>query len=275
MRKLAIPALLLTALPVQAAVTLDAQTREVSFDSLRTVTEAICITPQSCTVISQTTTPDADTESAPGFDPFSVALSSSIFPSVAVSQESTVTPSRMQAHASHAAAGAASLGQIGGLPPTFVQTIDEHETRSLYRVEFTLDEPTGYLLDGTIVGGGAGFIGDLDMQIALRHANGDVIHRIALEDDDNCFGDPGCSDLGPLSLFESGTLAPGSYVLEAELHGQTGALVTFQVQVANGHTGSFDVDLQLGQTVPIPPFVAPVLALGLAVLARRPLARAR
>jgi len=64
-------------------------------------------------------------------------------------------------------------------------------------------------------------------------------------------------------------------VLEAELHGQTGALVTFQVQVANGHTGSFDVDLQLGQTVPLPPFVAPVLALGLAVLARRPLARAR
>ena len=276
MRKLAIPALLLTALPVQAAVTLDAQTREVSFDSLRTVTEAICITPQSCTVISQTTTPDADTETAPGFDPFSAALSSSIFPSVAVSQESTIKPFRMQAHASHEAAGAASLGQIGGLPPTFVETIDEHETRSLYRVEFTLDEPTGFLLDGTIVGGGAGFIGDLDMQIALRHANGDVIHRIALEDDDNCFGDPGCSDLGPLSLFESGTLAPGSYVLEAEIHGHTGAFVSFQFgAIANAHTGSFDVDLQLGQTVPLPPFVAPVLALGLAVLARRPLARAR
>ena len=275
MRKLAIPALLLTALPVQAAVTLDAQTREVAFDSLRTVTEAICITPQSCSVISQTTTPDADTETAPGFAPFSAALSSSIFPSVSVSQESTITPSRMQGHGSHAAAGSASLGSTG-FPPTFIETTDIHETRSLYHVEFTLDEPTGYLLDGTIVGGGAGFIGVLDMEIALRHANGDVVHRIALESDPNCFGDPSCTDLGPLSLFESGTLAPGSYVLEAEIHGQTGVLVSLQFGAfANSHTGSFDVDLQLGETVPIPPFVAPVLALGLAALARRPLTRVR
>lgn len=270
MRKLAFLALSLTALPIQAAVTLDAQTREVSFDSLRSVTELFCTSPQSCSVISQTDTPDADAESAPGFDPFSAALTSSIFPSVAVSQESTVAPSRLQAHGSHAATGAASLGSTGGSPPTFIQAIDTHETRSLYHVEFTLDAPTGYLLDGTIVGGGAGFIGTLDMEIALRRANGEVVHRIALESDPNCFGG-GCEDLGPLSLFESGTLAPGSYVLDAEIHGQTGALVTFQIQAANGHTGSFDVDLQLGETVPIPPFVVPVLALGLAAAARRKL----
>jgi hypothetical protein len=274
MRKLAILAFSLTALPIQAAVTLDAQTREVSFDSLRVHTEAVCITPQSCSVIAQTNTPDAGSETAPGFDPFSAALSSSIFPSVAVSQESTITPSRMRANASHAAAGFASLGTTGGVPPTFVSTTDTHETRSLYHVEFTLDAPTGYLLDGTIVGGGAGFIGTLDMEIALRHANGEIVHRIALESDPNCFGDPSCSDLGPLSLFESGTLAPGSYVLEAEIHGQTGVLISLQLGAfANSHTGSFDVDLQLGEAVPIPPFVAPVLALALAAAARRRLAR--
>src|SRR4029453_13728533 len=95
-------------------------------------------------------------------------------------------------------------------------------------------------------------------------ANGGVGHRIALEDDDNCFGDPSCSELGPLSLDEQGTLPAGSYVLEARLPGQRGALVPFQVPVPNAHPGSFDVDLQLGTAVPIPPFTAPLLALGLA-----------
>src|SRR5262245_58303322 len=77
----------LVAAPVQAAVTLDAQTREIAFDSLRTRTELFCTSPQSCSVISQTNTPDADAEAAPGFDPFDAALSSSIFPSVSVTQE--------------------------------------------------------------------------------------------------------------------------------------------------------------------------------------------
>jgi hypothetical protein len=156
-------ALLALAPPVEAGVTLDAQTREVAFDSLRTVSELICITPQSCSVLSQTNTPDSGSQSAPDFAPLSAALSSSIFPSVAVSQESTITSSRMQAHASHTASGFASLGSSGGLPPILTESIDIHETRSLYRVEFTLDEPTGYLLDGSIVGGGAGFICTLDM----------------------------------------------------------------------------------------------------------------
>lgn len=261
-------ALALAAPSIQASVVLDAQTREVSFDSLLTVTQAICLTPQSCSVISQTQTPDADSDAAPGFAPFSSSLSSSIFSSVAVSQESTITTGRMRAHASHAADGSASLQNSGGIPPVFTSSVEDHETRSLYRVEFSLDEPTGYALAGTIAGGGAGVLGQLQLEIALRHANGEIVHRIALQDDDNCYGEPSCSELGPLSLDESGTLAPGSYVLEARLFGQTEALVTFQFQGANAHTGSFDVDLQLGTAVPLPPFVAPLLALALAACAR-------
>ena len=94
--RLALAATLL-AVPVQAAVTLDAQTREISFDSLRTVTQLFCITPQSCSVLSQTNTPDSGSQSAPGLAPFDASLSSSIFPSVAVSQESTITTGRMKA----------------------------------------------------------------------------------------------------------------------------------------------------------------------------------
>jgi hypothetical protein len=258
----------LSALPAQAAVTLDAQTREVSYDSLFTVTELVCLTPQSCSVISQTQTPDSGSGAAPDFAPYDASLASSIF-EAAASQQSTVSPSRMLAHGSHAATGGASLTSSGGTPPILTQTIAGHGTRSLYRVEFTLDEPTDYTLDGTIAGGGAGFIGQLQMEIALRRMNGEVVHRIALQDDDNCFLDPECADLGPLSLDESGTLAAGSYVLEAWLIGQTEALVTFQVQVANAHTGSFDVDLQLGAAVPISPLVGPVLALCLAECGRR------
>jgi hypothetical protein len=273
MRRLVPLVFSLAALPAGAAVTLDAQAREVSFDSLRTVTELFCFSPQSCGVISQTQTPDAGSDAAPGFDPFSSALASAIFPSVAVSQQSTIETSHMQASASFAAAGAASLTLSGGF--TAIQSTDDHETRNLYRVEFTLDQTTGYALDGTIAGGGAGFLGQLELEIALRRANGEIVHRIALQDDDNCLGEPSCSELGPLSLDVSGTLAPGSYVLEARLIGQTEALVTFQVQAANAHTGSFEVDLQLGTPVPIPPFVAPLLALALAACARRRLSRGR
>ncbi|HEX5067809.1 MAG TPA: hypothetical protein VFY49_16940 [Myxococcota bacterium] len=264
----------LSAVPVQAAVTLDAQTREISFDSLRTRTELFCTSPQSCSVLSQTNTPDSGSQSAPDFAPFDASLSSSIFPSVAVSQESTLTTGRMKAHASGAAAGAASLGTSGGFPPTFIETVDSHQTRSLYHVEFTLDEPTGYALDGSIAGGEAGFIGDLDLHIELRHAGGAVVHRIELADSDDCL-DPSCATLGPLSLDEQGTLAPGSYVLDAELVGQTGALVTFQVQAANAHLATFDVDLQLGTAVPIPAFVTPLAGLALAAAARRRLSLVR
>jgi len=265
MRRLAFVALLVAA-PVHAGVTLDSQTRNVGFSSLRTHQQLFCSSPQSCSVLSTTQTPDSGSASALNFGPFSANLSSSVFPSVSVTQESTTTPSRLEAHATHAAQSAGSLGSSGG-PGFFVQDYTSHSTHSLYRVRFTLDESTPYALTGSLFQSGAGFIGDTDGHVELRRSTGEVLHRIAVEDDDSCF-DESCTVLGPVSLDEAGTLSAGSYVLEAEITGQTGSLLTFNFQVSSGHTGSFDVDLRLAPHVPTPGWIAPPLALALAALAR-------
>jgi hypothetical protein len=265
-RRVAILALLLAA-PVHAGVTLDSQTRNAGFSSLRTHQQLFCSSPQSCSVFSTTQTPDSGSAAAMNFAPFSANLTSAIFPSVSVTQQSTITPSHLEAHASHAAQSEGSLGS-GGSPGFFVQDYTSHSTHSLYRVRFTLDEPTPYALTGNLFQSGAGFIGDTDGHVELRRSTGEVLHRIAVEDDDDCF-DPSCTVLGPLSLDEAGTLAAGHYVLEAEITGQTGVLLTFNFQAASGHTGSFDVDLRLGPPqVPTPSWIAPPLALALAALAR-------
>jgi hypothetical protein len=272
--RLASAAVLLAALPAPAAVQLDAQARDVSFSSLRSHYELFCPTPQSCSVLSSSLTPDSGSQSAAGFAPFDAELSSAIFPSVSVVQHSTLTPSRLAASASHAAAGFGSLSS-GAPPGFFIQDSDEHTTASHFRVDFTLDAPTAYALRASAVAGGAGFVGATSVFVELRRASGEVLHRIALQDDDSCFGDPSCSELGPATLDELGTLAAGSYVLEAALEGQSGALITTLVQLANSHTGSFEVELQLGTLVPLP---APALALGAAALlalARRRLRASR
>jgi hypothetical protein len=244
-------ALLLAAAPATAAVSIDAQTRNAAFSSLRTHQELFCTSPQSCSLISQTLTPDSGSQAASSFAPFIAHLTSSVFPNaVDVSQSSWISPAHLSARASHAATGAASLGSGG--PGILIQDYTTHQTSSLFRVDFHVDEATSYRLTGTIAASGAGFIGDTSVHVELRRATGEVLHRIALQDDDNCL-DPSCTVLGPLSLDESGSLPAGSYVLEAELQGQTGVLITSQVQVANSHTGSFDVDLRLGVQVPLLP----------------------
>ena len=267
MRRLALVALLVAALPVHAGVAIDSQTRNAGYSSMHTRQEVFCSSPQSCSVLSTTQTPDSGSAAAMNFAPFSANLSSAVFPSVSASQHSTITPSHLEAHAAHAAQGTASLGSTGS-PGFFIQDYTDHSTHSLYRVRFTLDESTPYALTGNLFQSGAGFLGDTDGHVELRRSTGEVLHRIAVEDDDSCF-DPSCTVLGPLSLDESGTLSAGKYVLEAEITGHTGSIITFNFTAANSHTGSFDVDLRLGPPqVPTPGWIAPPLALALAALAR-------
>lgn len=140
-----------------------------------------------------------------------------------------------------------------------------HTTASIFRVDFTLDAPTPYWLDGSIAAAGAGFLGDTGARLELRRSTGEPLHQVELADDDGCF-EQACSDLGSLALDEAGVLDAGSYVLEAELTGQTDVLISLSTQtaVANGHTGAFGVDLQLGAQVPLLPGAGvALLALGL------------
>src|SRR5262252_8017017 len=119
MRRLALLALLVAA-PVHAEVSIDSQTRNAGYSSTHTRQQLFCSSPQSCSVLSTTQTPDSGSAAAMNFAPFSASLTSALFPSVSVSQQSTITPSHLEAHAAHASQGQASLGSSGS-PGFFIQ----------------------------------------------------------------------------------------------------------------------------------------------------------
>lgn len=112
---------------------------------------------------------------------------------------SSISPLSISGQGTVAAIGVLEVGFFDGA--TFLIDIDAHVRSQLY-VSFVVDEPTNYLLDGTLYTYQSGFF-----RIELIGPSGPVVTM-------------GCGfpfNCGPITEQFEGVLAPGAYSLEAEI----------------------------------------------------------
>jgi hypothetical protein len=259
--------LLVPALAGAGDLTPTAQARAVAWSSMGEFGQYICGPPPSgCTPLSVTPTSDGNGLVAGDFLPFSASLDG------IVDQSSTIDPKQLAAAGSHTATASASFTPTG-TPGIFDASFNEVESRSSYSVVFDLSEATPFQLTGEIAA--TSLLAASLARIRLTGPGGATLAEIELSGDGSCL-DPGCEDLGSDTLDQSGTLAPGSYTLLAEVDGHAFSLISPGTGVAVGgtHSGSYDVTLTLDPvSVPSLGAFGPWLALLLgglgAVMARR------
>jgi hypothetical protein len=254
-------AALAAAAPAGAQLALVSDDRAVSVDV--TVSEyyfASCpplITP-GCLPDSTTTNSYPDSESASSGAPFSAtagALGSF------ASQDSQLSATGISGSGSHAAS--ASFYNTGGFPITFHS--ENHEAESRLVVEFALAEATPYTLSGSVATGGAIF--SLSSSHIRLSGPGGTVAEVQVDSDPNCV-DPSCFQVGPVPLASSGTLAAGTYTLEALAGGTASGVHSTSGSFGTGVDGSFEVDLALTVAVPsLAPAGLALLALALVAAA--------
>ncbi len=132
-------------------------------------------------------------------------------------------------------------------PETFEYYVShEHEqSENLLSVSFDLSEPTDYLLTGEVRALGAVFVAAATARITLTGPGG-VIAEVTHSQPGPFF-----PPLPPPTLLnESGTLAAGSYLLEAELLGGSAGHVNGNGDYSDASQLYFELSLVLEQTVP-------------------------
>jgi len=264
---------LVPALAEAGDLTPTAQARAVAWSSMGEFGQYICgPPPDGCTPLSVTPTSGGNGLVAGDFLPFSATLDG------IVDQLSTIDPKQLTAVGSHAATASASLSPTG-TPGIFDIATSEIESQSSYSVDFDLTQPTPYHLAGEI--GATSLLAASLARIRLTGPGGATLAEIELSGDGSCL-DPSCEDLGSDTLAQSGTLAPGSYTLLAEVDGHAFSLISPGTGIAAGgtHTGSYDLTLTLDPVnVPSLGAFGPWLALLLgglgAVMAHRSARHAR
>ncbi len=262
----------LAATPAAAQLQLVSDDRAVSVDI--TVTEdyfASCIpliTP-GCTPDSTTTNNYPDSASANSGAPFAETASRPEFPTTSASQDSQVSPTGITASGSHAAT--ANFYNTGGFPITYHS--ETHEVESRLVVEFELAEATPYALSGSVATGGAIF--SFSSSYMRLSGPGGTVAEVQVDSDPNCV-DPSCFQVGPAPLASSGTLAAGTYTLEAVAGGTASGAHSTSGSFGTGVDGSFEVELALAPAVPsLAPPGAALLALALGLAGAAAAARAR
>jgi hypothetical protein len=209
---------------------------------------------------------------APDFAPFSAAASVPEFSNSSATQQSELGASLIAASGSHT--GVAAIESDFTAPPPFSQINETHDTESLFSVTFELTAACDYALTGSVFT--SGIINSLSQsRIRLTGPDSAVIAEIEVISDPNCV-DSSCVNVGPVSLDEIGTLAPGIYTLEAEASGTaTGfySMATGDVMISNA--GQFNLQFLLASPVPALPrwlslAFAALLALTSGAALRRP-----
>jgi hypothetical protein len=211
--------------------------------------------------------------SAPDYGPFSASTdgtppgASFNFNPVAA-QTSSIEPEQLHAE------GGTALDPFAG-----VDALHELEARSVYSIDFTLDDERAFALAGQI---------DLtydnplypqpDSTIPCLHSTvritlsgpsgvvAEVAHTLPPPGPDGC--DASCEASSPLS--QTGVLPAGSYRLEARSDSNGQGILAVHSKCDQQVTGSYTADLALAPTVPaLPLAAAQVLFFALALTARR------
>jgi hypothetical protein len=236
----------LAAPPAAAQLSLVSADRAVSVDIV--VTEdyfASCvplITP-GCTPDSTTAFSYPDSESSSGAGSFAATAIRAEFPGTTASQDSQLTVAGIAGSGS--VGGSASFFNTGGFPITFHS--ENHDMESRLVVEFALAEATAYTLDGNVLAGGLIFsTGSARIRLS---GPGGTIAEAQVDSDPNCV-DLSCSEVGPVPLAASGTLAAGTYTLEAVAEGVASGAHSTSGSFGTGSGGSFEVELSLAVDAP-------------------------
>jgi len=242
--------------PALAGIEVLSQQRRVAVDievSEALYASCIPLLDPLCQPDEVTTTNFSDSETAPDTSPFVETANDPAFPSTWASQDSLLGANRLRASGSHVAAS--SFWQSGGFPITFHS--ESHAAESSVVVDFSLAETTPYRLDGNVATSG-GFTSSSSAWIRLSGPGG-VVAEVQVDTDPNCT-DPGCFTVGPEPLGATGTLAAGSYTLEAIASGNASGLHSTSGSFGGGMGGAFDVELLVGAAV-LPGLGPPGLAL--------------
>jgi hypothetical protein len=188
----------------------------------------------------------SDSDAAVAFDVFDSTVSAGMgLGSAIASQFSTVTSSLISASV-HTTASGSSAG-----PGNY----EQDSAGSVLRISFSATEPTPYAIQGSLQAaeaGGFGSEGSGRVSILLRDSLGGVL-----------WGVSGDSLSAPLEFANSGILAPGDYLLEADAQSRGVAVC------AGFCNGSGFADFSFEFSIVPEPSTAASLGLGLALLALR------
>jgi hypothetical protein len=159
----------------------------------------------------------SDAATAPDFAPFSATAAVSGFPDTSAAQESSIT--------GHSIAASGSIAGIADIESTFPpevwtwpfsQVRQDIDLGSSLSVDFSLEEPSDYTLSGQV--DISYFLTDTRASIRLIGPGPSVIAEVAVESDPDCI-EPACFEATePIEV--SGSLAPGTYTLEAMATGE-------------------------------------------------------
>ena len=192
-----------------------------------------CTTPQSCSVIGTST--QSDSESAPGFAPFTATAEVPPFTMFA-DQDSSIGATRIEANG-----GSETSGSGGLSSPPNIFTVTDSEAASRFSTTFAVAAVTPYRLSGSVMSTG-GLSANATSAIRLKTSGGAVIAEVSAVTDPNC-QEQSCAEVGPIPLIHVGVLAPGSYVLEAEASGQAAPFFFAGNFFGLTSTGHYDVVL--------------------------------
>jgi len=231
----------------------------------------LCLPPPTgCSPIDVTHDEDQGDDQAPDLGAWSTSLGG-----IVSIDSSALGSTGFTASASHAGSGGADFWWTGEPLEAYASAtyMDSHAS---FFYEFSVDEPTPFRLSGSLETGGAGLIGWMLARIRMTGEGpggpGSVeLLNVELTGDPGCY-EPACLYLGPEAVELAGTLLPGTYTVEADLHGEGHPLISITTGVAasNDYEGSFELELTTVVAVPavgVPGLV--VLAVALLGCGRR------